>query len=137
MSYFITTLVVVVFLFIVLKKRVIPALSRLLRTLRGRPETAVSLYRPGLPGPPERIRFEVLAFFVSEAVNSVELRERIEMKLNNAVRKLEDAGVSFDIQYMTAGDALVIILSSRKAERSAADGNGSTGRTAAGTGAGN
>ncbi len=134
MSYFITTLVVVIFFFIVLKKRIVPAFSRLLKGLRGRTETEAALYRPSLPEPSGRMHFEVLAFFVSEAGNSVELRERIEMRLNNAVQKLEDTGTAcgIDIQYMAVGDALVIILSGRKAGRSDGNGNGRTGSIADG-----
>lgn len=132
MSYFITTLVVVVFFFIVLKKRIVPALMRLLKGLRGHTETEAALYRPSLPEQSGRMHFEVLAFFVSEAGNSVELRERIEMKLNNAVQKLEDTGIACDIQYMVVGDALIIILSGHKAGRSDGNGNGRTGSIADG-----
>ncbi len=132
MSYFITTLVVVVFFFIVLKKRIVPALMRFLKGLRGHTETEAALYRPSLPEQSGRMHFEVLAFFVSEAGNSVELRERIEMRLNNAVQKLEDTGFACDIQYMAVGDALIIILSGRKAGRSDGNGNGRTGSIADG-----
>ncbi len=132
MSYFITALAAVVFFFIVLKKRIVPALMRLLKGLRAHTETEAALYRPSLPEQPGRMHFEVLAFFMSEAGNSVELRERIEMRLGSAVQKLEDMGISFDIQYMAVGDALVIIISGRKAERSSGNGNGRTGSTADG-----
>lgn len=132
MSYFVTTLVVVVFFFIVLKKRIVPALARLLKGLRGHTETQAALYRPSFPEQSGRMYFEVLAFYVSEAGNSVELRERIEMRLNNAVQKLEDTGITCDIQYMAVGDALIIILSSRKAGRGDGNGTGRTGNIADG-----
>ncbi len=133
MNYFITTVVIIVFFYIVLKKNLPPLLRKLgiiRRTVRGRnkdpdtsPDQLPAAALPGrasgtvgtgstgnTPDSPKHTCFEVLAFSVLEAENSVSFRERVSLHLNRAVMELEQKGYPIDIDYLTVAEVLVVIL---------------------------
>ncbi len=135
MNYFITTVVIIVFFYIVLKKNLPPLLRKLgiiRRTVRGRnkdpdtspdqppagslpdgayrPEAAGTVSTGNTPDSPKHTCFEVLAFSVLEAENSVSFRERVSLHLNRAVMELEQKGYPTDIDYLTVAEVLVVIL---------------------------
>ena len=122
MRYFITTFVVIVFVYFVVKYKRLPGIRR----KAGKPETSGVPAVSGIPAEVPGIAFrqytressgstyyEVLAFSRDVEENDSAFAERISLHLARAAAELNGKGCTFATTYATLSDTLVVLLSWR------------------------
>ena len=106
MDTFITIAVFVVFGYIVIKKKLLPAYQK-----KKEKENDSENLTLADDTRKKRTYYEVLVFSESEAENSVFFRERIDLHLTRAVGEIAERGYNPNVQFITLNSTLIVVLS--------------------------